>query len=156
MLDVGRPSVPWTCGSSSSAFFQKYTFFSYSQCFIHGEDCTVDGSGGDDCCGEEKYLCEVVLDSAGTKTKCCIPLWNKGCGQDSHCCGSADSENIKCIESTCIDSQSDPPDDAKGTRSVSRIHRQKDERIDRFQTMADRNRVNVAVFTEGRKLFDKG
>jgi len=83
-------------------------------CGIHGEPCNVTDTGTS-CCGDVKYLCELVSISDGDgDTRCCMEVGSKGCSYVYHCCG--EDEGNYCEESRCVFENGTYPGDSEGTR----------------------------------------
>jgi len=87
-------------------------------CAIHGEPCNVttpDTNYPNSCCGDVKYLCEVVSVSVDSDdTRCCMEVGSQGCSFDYHCCD--EDEGNFCLESRCVWENGTYPDDSSGTR----------------------------------------
>ena len=118
LINAKPQNVTWRCLSNSMHIFLM------TQCGIHGEVCEVTGtdSSSNDCCGDVKYMCELVsISETIDDTRCCMPLGAKGCSYIYHCCGE-DIGN-RCEDSRCVDINGEFPDDSHGTRKVSTYNR---------------------------------
>jgi len=85
-------------------------------CGIHGEGCNVTDTGGNTCCGDVKYLCELVSVSENDEDlRCCMEVGSKGCSYIYHCCDEA-TGNYCDEDSRCVYEDGSYPGDSEGTR----------------------------------------